>query len=165
MIRLFITWHKWVSVIFIFFILLFPVTGIILNHRKLFSHINVSRKLLPSVYELNNWNNSAVKGTEKIGQDSVWSMETLESGWLTQKGAISRISISGCPPEWITGRFAKSRSSPVGRYLPGLFSVSTYSRMGYGPEWKFPQKRNALSILSKRLIQLFCLRDPACLKQ
>ncbi len=71
MVRFFITWHKWVSILLLGFILLIPVSGIILNHRKLFSSIDVTRSLLPDVYKFKNWNNAAVKGTEKIGPDSI----------------------------------------------------------------------------------------------
>ena len=38
-------------------------TGIVLNHRQLFSDINVSRGILPNQYEFNQWNNGLLRGT------------------------------------------------------------------------------------------------------
>ena len=45
-----ITWrkhHKWFGLIFAFFIILFGASGIVLNHRQLFSDYQISRKWLP----------------------------------------------------------------------------------------------------------------------
>lgn len=44
------TWkkyHKWVGVVFALFMLVFCLSGIVLNHRQLFSHCDVSRSWLP----------------------------------------------------------------------------------------------------------------------
>lgn len=64
--------HKWVSIVFIFFILMFAVSGIILNHRKAFSGIDISRALLPKHYEYDNWDNGSVTGTLALKDGSVW---------------------------------------------------------------------------------------------
>lgn len=71
MIKFFKKYHKWLSIIFTLFILLFALSGIVLNHRGLFSSYDVSRSLLPSEYQYYNWNKAAVKSTEKIGEDSL----------------------------------------------------------------------------------------------
>lgn len=42
-----------------------------MNHRQLFSPIDVSRKLLPSNYTYNNWNLAAVRGSTKIDSTSI----------------------------------------------------------------------------------------------
>lgn len=60
------SWHRWVGLVFSIFIILFSISGIILNHRNLFSHMEVSRWWLPSNYELKNWNGGIVKGTIDI---------------------------------------------------------------------------------------------------
>lgn len=69
-----ITWrkfHKWGGLITALFILVFCVSGIILNHRALFSDSNVSRSLLPGDYHLDKFNNGIIKGTVALGSDSV----------------------------------------------------------------------------------------------
>lgn len=55
--------HKWPAIIIAFFAILFAFSGIIMNHRQLFSPVNVSRKLLPSNYTYRNWNLAAVRGS------------------------------------------------------------------------------------------------------
>jgi hypothetical protein len=71
MIKFLKKYHKWLGIILTLFILVFSVSGIILNHRELFSIIDVNRNYLPQVYQYNNWNNAAVKGTVKINNDSI----------------------------------------------------------------------------------------------
>ncbi|MDO9511627.1 MAG: PepSY-associated TM helix domain-containing protein [Bacteroidales bacterium] len=63
-------YHKWVSLILSLFILLFSLSGIVLNHRKTFSGTDVSRNFLPSKYHFNNWNLAAIKGSLHISGDS-----------------------------------------------------------------------------------------------
>lgn len=53
------------------FILVFCVSGIILNHRALFSGCDVSRSLLPASYQIDGWNNGIVRGTVATAPDSV----------------------------------------------------------------------------------------------
>ncbi len=63
-------YHKWLSIIFSVFIILFSISGILLNHRKAFSSFDISRDYLPKDYRINNWNNAAVKSTLKIGDNT-----------------------------------------------------------------------------------------------
>lgn len=53
------------------FMLVFCVSGIILNHRQLFAGCNVSRSLLPGSYHIDGWNNGILRGTLSVGPDSV----------------------------------------------------------------------------------------------
>lgn len=61
-----ITWkkhHKWFGLLICFFMLMFCVSGIVLNHRSLVSGCEVSRKWLPGSYHLKNWNGGLLRGT------------------------------------------------------------------------------------------------------
>ncbi|GEM_PF-13667 len=82
MIDWFKKYHKWLSVVLAMFIVLFSLSGIILNHREGLSSVDVNRNILPKEYRYNNWNNAAVESTLKISSDSI-----LISGnigvWLT----------------------------------------------------------------------------------
>ena len=71
MINFFRKYHKWIGVIITIFILFFSISGIILNHRELFSGIDVNRNILPKEYAYNNWNNAAVKSTLKLDENSI----------------------------------------------------------------------------------------------
>lgn len=60
------TWkkyHRWLGLVLSVFMLVFCVSGIILNHREAFSGCEVSRKWLPASYHVKNFNNGVVKGT------------------------------------------------------------------------------------------------------
>ncbi len=122
MVRFFITWHKWVSVILLGFILLIPVSGIILNHRRLVSHIDVSRNLLPDVYKFRNWNNAAVKGTEKIGSDSILIYGNIGI-WLYTRNTFIPF-MKGFPRGMDNRKICKIRRTKTGYILAGtLFGL------------------------------------------
>lgn len=75
-------YHKWPSLIIGAFLLLFAVSGIVLNHRSLFYRNDVSRKLLPPGYRYQNWNLAAIKGTLNAGHDSLLIYGNIGI-WLT----------------------------------------------------------------------------------
>ena len=71
------TWkkyHRWFGLVLSVFMLVFCVSGIILNHREAFSNCEVSRRWLPASYHIKNFNNGVVKGTvvknQKTASDS-----------------------------------------------------------------------------------------------
>ncbi len=51
-------------------IILFSISGIILNHRELLSSVDVNRNILPEAFQYNNWNNAAVRATVKLNENS-----------------------------------------------------------------------------------------------
>ena len=69
-IKIFRTLHKWPGVIIALFAILFAFSGIIMNHRQIFSKIDVSRNLLPSNYRYSNWNLAAVRGSLPYVEDT-----------------------------------------------------------------------------------------------
>lgn len=56
-------YHKWPALVIGFFLILFSLSGIIMNHRDFFSPVNFPRSLMPPVYRYNNWNLAAIKGS------------------------------------------------------------------------------------------------------
>ncbi|WP_340113109.1 PepSY-associated TM helix domain-containing protein [Maribellus mangrovi] len=66
-IRFFKKLHKWPAIIIALIAVLFAASGIVMNHRGVFSAIDVSRKLLPGNYSYNNWNLGAVRGSLQSG--------------------------------------------------------------------------------------------------
>ncbi len=164
MVRLFISWHKWVSVIFIVFILLFPVTGIILNHRKLFSHIDVSRRLLPAMYEFNNWNNAAVKGTEKIGHDSVLIYGNIGI-WLTDtKGSYFKDFNHGLPSGMDNRKICKIKRLSNGRIIAGTLFGLYSLRNGEWARVRIPTKEKRVVDISEKADTVILLTRSHLLK-
>ncbi len=71
LIKIFKKIHKWPAIIIAFFSILFATSGIVMNHRELFSQIDISRKILPPNYTYNNWNLAAVRGSLKSSGDEI----------------------------------------------------------------------------------------------
>ena len=67
--KLFRKLHKWPGIVIAVLTILFALSGIVMNHRSLFSSVDVNRNLLPPGYQYKNWNLAAVKGN-LITQDS-----------------------------------------------------------------------------------------------
>ncbi|MBN1986592.1 MAG: hypothetical protein JW761_09830, partial [Prolixibacteraceae bacterium] len=63
--------HKWPAIVIAFFAILFATSGIVMNHRGIFSSIDVSRKLLPSNYTYKNWNLAAVRGSLQTPENDI----------------------------------------------------------------------------------------------
>lgn len=55
--------HKWVGLFVSFFLVMFCISGIILNHRTVFLGVNVNRNLLPPAYHFRNWDKGLLRGT------------------------------------------------------------------------------------------------------
>lgn len=80
-------YHKWPSLIIGLFLILFSLSGIVMNHRQFFSGVNVSRKLMPPVYSYKNWNLAAIKGSIPIdakrqliyGNIGIWETDSAFS--------------------------------------------------------------------------------------
>lgn len=85
-------YHKWVGLFFSFFILMFCFSGIVLNHRTLFSKAEVSRNWMPESYHYKNWNNGIIKGTLRLPMGKFWHMVMQESG--KQTPALLHLPIS-----------------------------------------------------------------------
>ncbi len=77
--------HKWFGIIAGFFLVMFCWSGIILNHRDIFSGCEVSRGLLPASYQFKDWNGGIVRGTMEssdgliyiYGNSGIWSTDSL----------------------------------------------------------------------------------------
>ena len=83
--KFFRKWHRLPGVIMAFFFILWAISGIVMNHRKLASGLDINRKYLPKEYRYVNWNNAAVKSAVNIAKDSllvygnigIWLTDTL----------------------------------------------------------------------------------------
>ena len=68
------TWrqhHKWTGIVLCVFLLMFCLSGIVLNHRSWFADVNVSRSVLSPWYRFNDWNGGLLRGTLPLGGDTV----------------------------------------------------------------------------------------------
>lgn len=82
--------HKWFSIVLGVFVILWAVSGILLNHRSLISQLDINRNNLPENYQYKNWNNAAVRSGLTIGTDSILVYGNLGI-WLSDS-TLSRFS-------------------------------------------------------------------------
>lgn len=85
--------HRWPGLFIAFVLLYFAVSGIVMNHRDLFSCIDISRSVLPKNYRFQNWNNAAIKGNTTISPDSILVYGNIGI-WLTDASFKTYISFN-----------------------------------------------------------------------
>lgn len=130
MINFFKKYHKWLGIIFSLFILFFALSGIVLNHRKLFSAVDINRNILPDDYSYHHWNNAAVKGSEKISNDSIFIYGNIGI-WLTDSSFSYFTDFNSGFPDGIDNR--KIEKLYYGKdhqlYAGTLFGLFKYKRV------------------------------------
>ncbi len=77
-------YHKWPSLIVGLFILLFCVSGIVMNHRSIFASLDFPRFLMPGNYHYQNWNLASIKGFVTLSDSSVLAYGNIGI-WKTDK--------------------------------------------------------------------------------
>jgi len=124
-------WHRWPALVFSVFFLLWAVSGIILNHRKLFSDLDIGRKYLPEEYRYVNWNNAAVKSSTEIGRDSILLYGNI-GAWLTNKDFTQFSDFNHGFPDGIDNRkiFAIIKTGRGNLYAGTLFGLYHYDWPG-----------------------------------
>ncbi len=65
-------WHRWVGLPSCLLMLLFTVSGLLLQHDDALEGLGVGRGLLPASYRLEHWNNGLMRGTVRAG-DNVYA--------------------------------------------------------------------------------------------
>lgn len=81
------TWkkfHKYVGLVLTIFLLLFCISGIILNHRSFFAPYSVSRSILPEAYHIKNYNNGIIRGTIPYSDNQILAYGNAGI-WLTDR--------------------------------------------------------------------------------
>lgn len=99
--RQILTWksyHKWIGLALTIFLLLFCVSGIILNHREFFASYSISRSLLPGSYHIKNYNNGIIKGTIPYYNNKLLAYGNAGI-WLTDKTLSSFYDFNNGLPE------------------------------------------------------------------
>ena len=156
--KFFRKYHKWLGIIFTLFILLYALSGIVLNHRGLFASFNVSRNILSDDYKYTNWNNAAIKGTLKINNDSVLAFGNVGI-WLTDSTFSSFSDFNVGIPEGIdTKKIYKLHKTSQGKLLAAtLFGLYEYQQT----QWhKIPfTDKSIMDIASKNDTTLLLTRS------
>lgn len=88
--------HKWPSLVLAVFLILWAISGVILNHRHIVSTLDVDRDYLPSEHRYKNWNNAAIRGSVRIdsnlnwfyGNVGVWEIDGRDSIWKDRRNGF-----------------------------------------------------------------------------
>jgi hypothetical protein len=115
--------HKWVGLVLALLIVLFSLSGIVLNHRALFSNVDVSRRMLPKAYQYENWNNAAVRSVEKIDANELLAYGNIGI-WQTDSAfSYFRDFNQGFPSGIDNRKIFKVLATPKGLLAGTLFGL------------------------------------------
>lgn len=119
--------HKWPGILLAIFLILFSLSGIVMNHRNWFSALDVSRNLLPPGYQLKNWNLAAVKGAKEITPTDYVLFGNV-GVWLTNDSLNRFIDLNKGFPKGIDNRKIEAMLlTSKGELLAGtLFGMYRY---------------------------------------
>lgn len=122
--KFFKKWHRWPALVFSLFFLVWAISGIVLNHRGLFSSLDIHRKCLPEEYSYQNWNNAAVKGSIAIAKDSLLIFGNT-GVWLTDSSLSRFMDFNRGFPKGTDNRkiFCLLRSQAGNLYAGTLFGL------------------------------------------
>ena len=137
------TWkkyHRWFGLVLSVFMLVFCVSGIILNHRQLFAGCEVSRSLMPSAYHIKNFNNGIIKGSIKTSDDSILAYG-YGGVWLTDAEMKTWKDFNKGLPKNVDGRnirnMVQTKNGEI--WCAAMMDVYRFD----GKEWKmFPLADN-----------------------
>lgn len=119
--------HKWPGLIISFVLLYYGITGILMNHRELFSGTDISRQFMPDNYEYRNWNNAALKGDLIISSDSIIVFGNIGI-WITDSGFKKYTSFNAGFPDGSDNR----KISDLLRTADGnLYAATLFGLYGY----------------------------------
>ena len=122
------TWHKnhkWVGLPLCFFMLMFCLSGIILNHRSLVSQANVSRGVLPPFYRFSGWNGGLLRGTLPLGNGNVL-IYGAGGVWLTDSTAASIADLNSGLPAGADCRSIRSMAQTPGGEIFAVSAMGLY---------------------------------------
>ena len=129
MLRFFKKYHKWLGLVFSFFLIIYSLSGIVLNHRDLLAGTDVSRHLFPKSYSYHNWNLGALRGSEKIGHDSILLYGNMGI-WLANDHLKNLRDFSAGLPKGMDNRkiFCVHESEAGNLYLASLRGVFQFNK-------------------------------------
>ena len=131
--------HKWVGLAFAFFMLMFCMSGVVLNHRSEVAHLSVGRQWLPGGYRFKSWNGGLLRGSigEKADGDSVSRVFVFgNSGiWLTDTDASSFKDCNSGLPDGADYRNIKGMCYTPDGQLWALAQFGLYRKVSTRDEW------------------------------
>ncbi|WP_372775282.1 PepSY domain-containing protein [Mangrovibacterium sp.] len=150
--KLFRKLHKWPGLVIALLAIIFALSGLVMNHRQLFSSVDVDRDMLPPGYQYKNWNMAAVRGALVTEDHSEYFYGNIG---IWQKKGTQFVNFNQGFPNGIDHRkIAQMAEMPNGNlYAATLFGL--YSRLPQDSSWK----KIELPVREERLTGLFLKQD------
>lgn len=120
--------HKWPGIVITLFVILFTISGILMNHRSQISTVDVSRSWLPDDYSYQNWNKAAVKSVCQLGGDSALVYGNIGIWLSTDHFQTFQDWNAGFPNGIDNRKISKILKTPDGKLVAGTyFGLYQYS--------------------------------------
>jgi hypothetical protein len=134
--------HRWPGLIISFILLYYGITGIFMNHRELFSGIDLKRRILPEEYSYKNWNNASLKGNLIVNNDSILIWGTI-GVWSTDSAFTEFVPLNAGFPKGTDNRRIADLHRTAGGYLYSATLFGLYAWDGETSRWvKIAGKKN-----------------------
>lgn len=140
--------HKWAGLLVSVFMLLFCLSGIILNHRDTFSLFNIDRSCLPSSYKLKNYNYGIIRGTLPLDKDRILAYGSC-GVWLTDSVFSNSYDFNAGLPTGIDRRNVRNIIKDQSGQIWCATTYDLYKLKGH--EWKpvdLPKNHSKISDIS-----------------
>ena len=138
MVKFFRKYHKWVGLVLTIFILMFAVSGVLLNHRRLIASFDLPRAWLPAHYHYSNWNNGAASGTLRLG-DAALLLYGNAGLWLTDTLAARFTPFMEGLPKGTDNRAVRAVVALPSGELFAISPYHLYRLSGEQPRWQVAQ--------------------------
>ena len=145
--------HKWPAIVIAFFALLFAGSGIVMNHRNIFSSVDVSRKLMPPTYTYKNWNLAALRGAISTGENAYLVYGNIGI-WKTDGDFTHFTNFNEGLPKGVDNRNIYALFEYKNTFFAGTH-FGLFSRKQNGKDWQ----RIDLSIREQRIADLNLKND------
>ncbi len=145
--------HKWPAIIIAFFAFFFAGSGIIMNHREVVAPVDISRNLLPHNYRYENWNLAAVRGSQRLSEDSVVLYGNI-GAWKTDGNFSEFKDFNQGFPKGIDNRKIYSIVKFNGALFAGTH-MGLYKRLPTSGEWT----KTELNLQNERIADLALKND------
>lgn len=129
-------YHKWPSLIVGLFVILFCLSGIVMNHRSFFSMLNFPRQWLPGNYHYKNWNLASVKGFVPLDKSTLIAYGNI-GVWKTDTAFSSFTPLNEGLPKGIGNRkiYTLTRTSDGSLFAGALYDL--YKLEPGNDKWKW----------------------------
>lgn len=140
--RAWVRLHKWIGLPAVLFLILFCLSGIVLNHREAVTDWEVNRNLLPKSYAFDHWNKGLMRGTLRLTDTAHSEMPVMIYGvggaWLTDTVGSQVLDFNLGLPKGAENRKLRSAATNTRNQMFAVNYKHVYARHGHLPWEELP---------------------------